>query len=371
MIELGDIFRDHGAAYLRKYSANMLPSHIRAIDAIAKCRTGELGCHIDSCQQCGYSHLFFHSCCNRSCPKCHAGNTQKWLEKKESSLLSVPYFHVVFTLPSELRLIVRSNQKELLNCLFKAAKYSLFKLMRDLRFAGGTGTPGMLAVLHTWTRDMNYHPHLHCLVPAGVISKDGLQWLPIKKKRFLVPINILSSIFRARFMKVARKALPHIKFPQSVWSKNWVVYPKPFEKGGQNVLQYLARYVYRIAITNNRILADKDGKITFKYRNSRTGKCKKMTLPVFEFMRRFLQHVLPKGFHKVRSYGFLAPKYKEIVAVIKLGLETSTGNTIAKSQKTDTGKDFRRCPKCKIGTMVVVVHIFHTKTGSLYVRPPP
>jgi predicted Zn-ribbon and HTH transcriptional regulator len=131
MIELGNIFRDHGAAYLRKYSAKMLPSHIRAIDAIAKCRTGELGCHIDSCQQCGYSHLFFHSCCNRSCPKCHAGNTQKWLEKKESSLLSVPYFHVVFTLPSELRLIVRSNQKELLNCLFKAAKYSLFKLMRD------------------------------------------------------------------------------------------------------------------------------------------------------------------------------------------------------------------------------------------------
>jgi len=369
MIELGDIFRSHGAAYLKKYSANMLPSHIRAIDAITKCRTGELGCHIDHCRQCGYNHLYFHSCCNRSCPKCHAGNTQKWLEKKESNLLSVPYFHVVFTLPSELRLIVRSHQKELLNCLFKAAKYALFKLMRDPRFAGGK--PGMLAVLHTWTRDMNYHPHVHCLVPAGVISNDGLQWLSIKKKRFLVPINMLSSIFRARFMKIARKALPRIKFPQSVWSKNWVVYPKPFEKGGQNVLQYLARYVYRIAITNNSILADKDGKITFKYRNSATGKSKKMTLPVFEFMRRFLQHVLPLGFHKVRNYGFLTPKYKEIFANIKLGLETSTRKPIAKTEKAHTGKHFRRCPKCKIGTMVVALHIFHTKTGILFVRPPP
>jgi hypothetical protein len=248
MLELGDIFRRYGPAYLEKYSDKMLPSHIRAIDDIAKCRTGEFGGHIDTCEKCGYTHLFFHSCCNRSCPKCHAGHTQKWLEKAKATLLPVPYFHVVFTLPKELRRMVRSNQTQLFNCLFKAATYALTKLMADSRFAGrgpgGPGVPGMLAVLHTWSRPMENHPHVHILVPAGVISatsKGGLQWIPLKRKKFLVPRGMLSDIFRARFIKLARKALSHnthnthnpTTFPQSVWKKKWVVHIKPLKKEGK------------------------------------------------------------------------------------------------------------------------------------------
>ena len=208
-------------------------------------------------------------------------------------LLLVPHFHVVFTLPAELRLIVRNHQKELFNCLFKAAVYALFKLLAEPRFAGGL--PRMIGVLHTWTRDMNYHPHLH----------------------FLVPIDMHSDIFRARFMKLARKVLPpgiKNEIPQSIWKKRWVVYPKPFIKGGKKILEYLARYIFKIAISNNRILSDKNGQITFKYLNSKTNKWKTMTLEAEEFLRRFLQHVLPSGFHKVRSYGFFPPKYKEVLA---------------------------------------------------------
>lgn len=369
MPELNSIFRRYGPQYLQLFSHKMLPSHKRAIQDIAKCRTGELGYHIDTCNQCGHEHLFFHSCCNRNCPKCHAGNTQKWLEEKQTTLLPVRYFHVVFTLPSELRLIVRSNQVQLYNCLFNAATYALFKLMADSQFAGGI--PGMLGVLHTWSRDMNYHPHVHFLIPAVVISKDRLQWLPIKRKKFLVPKSMLSTIFRARFMKLARKALPHIKFPQSVWDKKWVVYPKPVRKRAQKVLEYLARYIYRIAITNRRIVADNNGKITFEYQDSGTSKWKKMTLPAFEFMRRFLQHVLPKGFHKTRTYGFLAPRYKNIFYSLKLKLETSKENIQPQTQKNNISKYYRRCPKCKTGKMRVLIHLFYKKNTLILVRPPP
>lgn len=226
---------------------------------------------------------------------------------------------------------------------------------------------------------MENHPHVHLLVPGGVISatsKDGLQWIPLKRKKFLVPKGMLSDIFRARFIKLARKALPHntTTFPQSVWKKRWVVHIKPFKKGGQKVLEYLARYIHRIAITNNRILADDNGQITFKYQNSTTGKWKTMPLPALEFMRRFLQHVLPGGFHKVRYYGFLTPKYKETFYSLKLILETSNGKIIDKLEGSDTGDTsnyFRRCPKCKLGIMRVVVHIFYRKTTLPFARPPP
>lgn len=347
----------------------MLESHKRAIYDITNCRTGKLGYHIDACTECGHSHLFFHSCCNRNCPKCHAGKTQKWLEKKTSTLLPVTYFHVVFTLPSELRFIVRSNQQVLYNALFKAATYALFKLMAEPRYAGGI--PGMIGVLHTWSRDMNYHPHIHFLIPAGVISKKRLEWRPIKRKKFLVPMGMLSKIFRARFMKIARKMLPEIKFPQSLWKKQWVVYPRFINYGNQKVLEYLARYIFRIAITNNRIMADNDGKITFKYQDSRTNDWKKMTLPALEFMRRFLQHVLPLGFHKVRTYGFLTPKYKEVFLSLKFKLEKSNRKAIHKSDINSKSNNYRQCSKCKKGTLRVLVHVFFTKNKLILVRPPP
>lgn len=280
MVDIGDIFRAHGPEYVEKHP-KILPSHTRAIFDISSCRTGELGYHIDICPQCGYKHTFFHSCCNRSCPKCHAGRTLKWLKQYSSKILPVNYFHVVFTLPAQLRPLVRSNQQILYGCLFKAAAYSLTTLLADPQFAGGI--PGMLAVLHTWSRDMNFHPHVHFLIPAGVISKDRSQWVPLKRK-FLVPSAALAKIFRARYMRLARKALPQLKFPQSLWRKRWVVYPKYIYYGPQKVLEYLARYIYRIAITNNRIVNYNEGKVTFKYRDCKTRDWKRMTLATDEFM---------------------------------------------------------------------------------------
>ena len=369
MPELSYIFKRHGSTYLEKFTKRMLPSHIRAINDISKCRTAEFGCHIDSCKTCGYSHIFFHSCCNRSCPKCHASHTQKWFDKSKLTLLPVQYFHVVFTLPDEMRNFVRSNQTPLFNCLFKAAAYTLSKLMADSDIAGGK--PGMLAVLHTWSRTMEYHPHVHFLLPAGVISTNKLEWIPIKRKRYLIPVNILSDIFRAKFMKLARKALPQISFPQSLWKKKWVVYSKAFKKkGSEKVLEYLARYVHRIAITNNRILSEDNGKITFKYQNSTTGQWKEMALPAFEFMRRFLQHVLPKGFHKVRYYGFLSPNNKKILHSLQMSL-ISSNRTNEKSENNAITNNYRRCPKCKTGMMTVIVHIFFINEHPIFVRPPP
>ena len=369
MPHLGEIFRHYGSAYLKSFGNRMLPSHIRAFNDIEKCRTGEFGCHIDECKRCGYRHMFFHSCGNRSCPECHTTHTHKWIEKRKDILLPVNYFHVVFTLPAELRRIVRSNQKELLNCLMKAAAYALCKLLADPRFAGGK--PGMLSVLHTWSRMMVYHPHAHFLIAAGVISKDGSEWLPIKRKKILVPLDALSDIFRARFIKLARKELKKTQLPSSVWQKKWVVFSKPCLKGGQKVLEYLARYVHRIAISNNRILADHNGKITFRYKDSKTSRWKRTTLDAFEFIRRFLQHVLPMGFHKVRYYGFLAPAYKQIFYSLKLVLENSTNKTPSYSEPIKPAEYLRKCPKCKTGKMVVILHIFHKKNSLLLVRPPP
>jgi hypothetical protein len=369
MPHLGEIFRRYDSAYHERFGNRMLPSHNRAFHDIKKCRTGKFGYHIDECKKCGYRHIFFHSCGNRSCPECHSTHTNKWFEKRENILLPTNYFHVVFTLPSELRRIVRSNQKELLNCLMKAAAYALCKMMADPRFAGGK--PGMISVLHTWSRMMIYHPHAHFLIAAGVISKDDSQWLPIKRKKFLVPLDALSDIFRARFMKLARKALTGTQLPASVWQKKWVVFCKPCLKNGQRVLEYLARYVHRIAISNNRILADDNGKITFRYKDSKTNRWKRTNLDAFEFIRRFLQHVLPMGFHKVRYYGFLASKQKQCFNSLKLVLEKSTSKKPSCPEPIKPVKYLRKCPKCKTGKMVVILHIFHKKNSLILVRPPP
>ncbi|MCP5050053.1 MAG: transposase [bacterium] len=382
MPDIGEIFRDYGPQY-KKNHPNLYPSHKRAIDDISNCRTQELGFHIDICAHCGYKHEFYHSCCNRSCPKCHGGRTHKWLEKNIPQLLPLNYFHVVFTLPAQLRPFVFSNQQVLYDCLFKAAAYTLSKLLADPKFAGGV--PGMLAVLHTWSNPMNFHPRVHFLLPEVVLYQNRTKWKKIKKKKsrdnkkkkkikkkkFLVPIKMLSQIFRARYMKLARKALPDIEFPQTVWKKQWVVYPKYVDYGGQKVLEYLARYIYRVAITNHRIVAYKDKKVTFKYKDSKTNTWDVMELEVDEFMRRFLQHVLPQGFHKVRTYGFMVPQNKSVLQSLKLELVKSTRNTPKKSIPNRPYKNFRRCPRCKRATMVVTLHIFHTKNGLILVRPPP
>jgi hypothetical protein len=295
MPEIADIFRRYGAEYRERFGGAMLPGHQRALRDLADCRTESFGGHLAVCDHCGTWRYSYHSCRNRSCPKCHGNDTDRWLNERRRELLPIPYFHLVFTVPKELHGIFRSHQRVLYAILIRAAASSLMTLARDPRYVGGT--IAVLCVLHTWTRAMVYHPHVHCLVPGGGLSDEGRSWLAARK-RFLVPVRALSKIFRAKFMKLARRALPDQVFPESVWHTPWVVYSKPTIHGAEKVLMYLARYVHRIAITNNRILFVTDNTVTFRYKDSRKRRWNIMTLPAPEFMRRFLQHVLPRGFHK-------------------------------------------------------------------------
>lgn len=236
-----------------------------------------------------------------------------WLEKQNELRLPTHYFLVTFTLPDELRNLARSNQKLFYHLLFKASSQALLKLAEDPRFVGGL--IGMMGVLHTWTRDLFYHPHVHYLVPGGGISNDLKRWLP-SAKNFLVPAKALSVIFRAKFRDELKKTPLFDHVPQEVWDKDWVVHSKKVGNG-EHALKYLAPYVYRVALSNKRILDIQDDQVTFEYQDSNTGQFKRSTLPAFEFIRRFLQHILPQGFIKVRYYGFLSPIHKETFNQIK------------------------------------------------------
>jgi hypothetical protein len=250
------------------------------------------------------------------------------------------------------REIVCCNQKTLYGALFEAAITALSRLGLDRKYAGGQ--LGMVAVLHTWTRAKEYHPHLHLLVPGGALDKDGT-WRPARRK-FLVPVKALSPIFRAIFMKRARKALPTISFPQEVWKKEWVVFSRPTFKKTKKVLSYLSRYVYRVAIANNSIIALEKDYVTFRYQNADTREWKSMRLPAMEFLRRFLQHVLPKGFHKVRHFGYLHPSNRKTLRRLQLLLwERDSNRTATIEQEIEARAGIEKlCPHCKKGTMVIV-----------------
>jgi Zn ribbon nucleic-acid-binding protein len=238
MPELAEVFRLYGSDYLAQFGERLLPGHRRALVDITACRTARLGGQMTECRRCGHHHPVYHSCRHRSCPKCHATDTARWLEKRENELLPVSYAHAVFTLPEELRRLVRRHQKTLYGVLMKAAAEALMELAADPHYVGGQ--IGFLAVLHTWGAAMVFHPHVHCLIPAGGLTEDG-QWRTARK-RYLVPVQALSLIFRAKFMALARKAHPELSFPQSLWDKDWVVYCKPAPQGGKKVLRYLGRY---------------------------------------------------------------------------------------------------------------------------------
>jgi len=351
MVTLAEIVTVHGSDYLQEFGTRMLPSHKRALFDIGACRTESMGGHVDECEECGHQHYLYHSCKNRSCPKCHGTETKLWLEKRETELLPVRYFHLVFTIPSELRDPVRRNQKLLYDILIKTAVETLTTIGLDPKFIGGK--LGILTVLHTWTRALEHHPHVHMLVPAGGLDKDG-QWKESRKK-YLVPVEALSRGFRYRFMKMARKALPNETFPKEVWDKEWVVFCKPTFNRAKKVLRYLGRYVHRIAISNNRILSLENGTVTFRYQNSDSREWKTMPLSAKEFLRRYLQHVLPQGFHKVRYYGLLSPRNKVTLKRLQLLLEERRREKAAKSAATpDPPKPERRCPCCEEGLMVTI-----------------
>ncbi len=317
-IGLADVMRRHGPAYLERFQGSLLPSHEKALRDIQQCRTPLLGGHVAECAHCGCEHLLFHSCANRACPRCGHDATTKWIARQRELLLPVRHFHVVFTLPSELGRLVRSHQKPLLSVLFLAAFQSLAELCTDPHFLGAQ--IGALAVLHTWTRTLEWHPHIHMLVPGGGLAPDGRTWLsvPPRRKRYLVPVEALSKLFRGRFLHLARRALPGVAFPEIPWDKNWVVFAKPAVQGPDKVLDYLGRYVHRTALSDKALVACDDHSVTFTYRPSGDSRRKTMTLPAHVFLRRFLQHVPPKGLHRVRAFGLLHPAHRATLHQLQL-----------------------------------------------------
>jgi hypothetical protein len=305
---VAEILRRAGPAYRQRYGSRMLPSHRRAMEEIEVCRTAELGGHLRACDHCDRLLYSFHSCGNRHCPKCHGEQTRRWIEAQRRRLLPCSHFLVTTTLPRELRPLARSHQKTVYGLLVTASAQSLLKLTGDPRYVGGR--PGAVAVLHTWTRAMLYHPHVHMLVSAGGLALGGQGWLCPRKGEFLVPCRALSVIVRAKVRDGLERAGLLDQVPAKVWRKRWVVHCQP-AGSGEKVLDYLGRYLFRVAIANSRLERFDDGRVTFRYRDNRTGRMERCTVPAEEFLSRFLQHVLPKGFTKVRSYGLYSPTCRD------------------------------------------------------------
>jgi hypothetical protein len=315
-LELADLFRKYGAAYRNKYADRLLLSHRQAMWAIENCRTESLGGQVYGCPSCQEFQYSYHSCRNRHCPKCQHEQTQNWLKVQQELLLNAPYFFLTFTLPSELRDLVRANQKTLYSLLFQASAEAAQKLALDPRYIGGQ--IGLVGVLHTWTRNLIFHPHVHYLAPAGGLHSDGKTWLPARQGFFL-PVRALSKLFRAAFKRGLQKLKLFEQVPAKVWAQDWVVHCKPVGDG-RSALKYLAPYIHRVAISNRRLLAFDDrssmetSQVAFQYRASDTGQLKKCTLSVEQFFQRFLQHVLPHAFVKVRYYGFFGAAVRRKLA---------------------------------------------------------
>jgi hypothetical protein len=352
MPELADILRIHGPAFLEKYGARMLPSHKKTIQDIVQCRTPAMGGCTYYCPECADIHYSYHSCKNRHCPKCQNDTADQWLVKQQQLLLPVPYFMVTVTLPAELRSVARSHQKMVYNLFFRTSAEAIQKLSLDPKFIGGK--IGLIGVLQTWTRAMDYHPHIHYLVPGGGLSADHKRWL-YSKDNFLIPAEPLAMIFKAKFRDALKKVGLYDAVPKSVWEKDWVIDIQAVGNG-ETVLKYLAPYVFRVAISNRNILALHDGQVTFHYKDSETKEVKVRTLPAERFIGLFLQHVLPRGFIKVRYFGLFTTSKKHLLAIVKELLQVRLAENIkSKSLKTFT------CPEC--GKPMICIKEFPAQRG--------
>jgi hypothetical protein len=341
MLEVADIFRLHGPAYREKFGDRMLSSHRRAMQDIETCRTESLGGQLYFCKQCQAQRYSYHSCKNRHCPKCQNEQANDWLAEQQNLLLPVHHFLVTFTLPAELRALARSHQKTIYNLLFRASAAALQQLAQDPRFVGAR--LGMVGVLHTWTRQLLYHPHLHFIVTGGGITDNGC-WRS-SRKDFLVPVKALSPIFRAKFRDALKQTELFAQVPAQVWHKAWVVHSEPVGSGTQ-AFQYLAPYIFRVAISNNRLRSLHQGAVTFAYKESATDQLKRCTVTAEEFIRRFLQHVLPPRFIKVRYYGLLSPAHRPLLQKARQLLALTTGKLLREAVKTTKPPALRSCPHC-------------------------
>jgi predicted RNA-binding Zn-ribbon protein involved in translation (DUF1610 family) len=367
VIDVADVVRRFAPAYLDGHGASMLASHRRALADIAACRTAELGGHLWRCTACSAEVYSYHGCRNRSCPKCHTDQTRRWLEARRTEMLPTHHFHVTVTVPAELRAVMRRHQRDAYGLLMGATAAAIIALARDPRYVGGT--VGILAVLHTWTQRLDYHPHVHCLVSGGGVSADGSHWHPTVRARFLVPVKALAKLVRGKMRAAIAKRLPGVVVPAEAWRKPWVVHCVPWGEGEQAVLDYLARYVFRTAITNRRITAIDDDTVTFQYkkRDGAAGQWRPCTVSGHEFLRRFCQHILPKGFHKVRYYGLWHPSKRALAGRVRqmLLLESKEplpaepiGSVVVASLEA---KPPRACPHCGKPGLVLVCRLTPTR----------
>jgi hypothetical protein len=358
--EIADILHHHMDDYKAEYP--LWPEHRKIVSDLLNCRTAHLGGHIERCDTCGAVRITYHSCRNRHCPKCQHMPRERWLEKRKDEILPVSYFHVVFTLPHELNTIILNNKKVMLDILFKAASQTL------LTFGENElgGRLGFIATLHTWDQKLKAHFHLHCLIAGGAVSKDGACWTPCKGN-YLFNKKALSMVFRGKFMhymnharqceKLKLTGNEYKKLKNKLYAKKWIVDVREPVKNPEHVLEYLARYTHRVAIANSRIRAIKDGRVTFTAKDRKKNKMESVTITAVEFIRRFLLHSLPKGFFRIRHYGYLANRnrtanLKTIRRLMGLSAPpTKETASIEEMMQKLTGTDITICPCCSKGKM--------------------
>jgi len=391
-LEVADIFCEYGEAYRHKFGRSTNSQQWRTMHAIKVCRTAELGGHIDRCDHCGHEVISYNSCRNHHCPKCQSLAKAEWLEARTAELLPIDYFHVVFTIPEVLNQITLQNKREVYDILFKAVSKTLLTIAADSKHLGAN--IGFMAILHTWGQTLLLHPHLHCVIPGGGLSHDERAWISCRKKFFL-PVRVLSRLYRRLFVELLMKAfnqdrlkfygkISHLSNPESFaqlmqkcFNSEWVVYAKPPFGGAEKVLDYLGRYTHRIAISNNRLLRVKDGKVSFSWRNYRKGnKTKTMTLQAEEFICRFLLHVLPSGFMRIRYFGFLSNRHRtEKLKLCRKLLhvhQPAVKSTIVdwkERYESLTGKPVDLCPFCHKGHLIPIRNLSPLRFP--FTRPPP
>ena len=385
LLEVADLVRAAGTAFIERNREWLRWTHLKVLLAIARCRTAALGGHIDECTRCGHrAPISYNSCRNRHCPKCQTGARERWIQARRRELLPTPYVHVVFTLPPQLATLALHNKKVIYGLLLRASAETLLEIARNPRHLGAE--IGFFSVLHTWNQKLQLHPHVHCVIPAGGLSLDRTRWIR-SRPRFFLPIHVLRRVFRGKFvagLKLAFQrgqlhlsgnlvslAQPKIfaSWLRPLFRKDWIVYSKPPFGGPEYVLHYLGRYTHRVAISNHRLVSFDHSQVTFRWRDSaHNNEQKLMTLALDEFLRRFLLHLLPKGFVRIRHFGFLASRHRaQLLPLCFAVLDSLPAQT---ETATATAHDMRPnwfCPKCG-GPMVIIERL---TAADIQLRSPP
>ena len=372
-VEVADILRAQGQGFLDRYRASFDFQQRKAFRAIQNCRTAALGGHLDACPQCGFQAISYNSCRNRHCPKCQAQARQRWLAAREQELLPTSYFHVVFTVPHELNLLALDNPRQFYHLLFTATAATLLEIAADPKHLGAE--IGILSILHTWGQNLLAHPHIHCVIPAGGISHDHSRWVHPRYPGFFLPVKVLSRVFRGKFIAglkrlYRRKQLRCAGPPAALANEkqfrellrrlhrhDWGVYAKPAFGGPRQVLRYLGRYTHRVAISNHRLLSFEGERVTFRWKDyAHASQTRPMTLTATEFLRRFFLHVLPKGFVRIRHFGFLGNRFRAARVKFCRQLLASAPVPSAASHVPVADAAIRHCPHC--GTVMIIIQRF-------------